>query len=182
MLEYIIIGMVLDNSLTGYDIKKYIENGIGIFYKASFGTLYPALKRLEEKGLLNMTEQMQGNRQKKLYVATDVGKKTFYEWLSSPVDLNDMTENRLVKIYFFDKLPEDVRKIQLKEYEINNINYLRKLFLIQKEYDNIPNKECYYFKLSTLYYGICIVKENIRWCRHLQENKPLQDLIGEQIL
>ena len=46
MLESIILGMVSDNDFTGYDIKKLIENGIGVFYKASYGSLYPALKRL----------------------------------------------------------------------------------------------------------------------------------------
>ncbi|WP_081905926.1 PadR family transcriptional regulator [Kineothrix alysoides] len=41
--------MVLNEDLTGDDIKKLIENGIGTFYKASFGSLYPALKKLTEK-------------------------------------------------------------------------------------------------------------------------------------
>ena len=50
MLDYIILGMVLNEDLTGYDIKKFIENGIGVFYKASYGSLYPALKKLTEKG------------------------------------------------------------------------------------------------------------------------------------
>ena len=40
MLESIALGMLLEKDLTGYDIKKFIENGIGVFYKASFGSLY----------------------------------------------------------------------------------------------------------------------------------------------
>ena len=54
MLESIALGMLLEKDLTGYDIKKFIENGIGVFYKASFGSLYPALKRLTEKGYLKI--------------------------------------------------------------------------------------------------------------------------------
>ena len=46
MLESILLGMVLEEDLTGYDIKKRIETGIGVFYKASFGSLYPALKKM----------------------------------------------------------------------------------------------------------------------------------------
>lgn len=44
MLEYIVLGMVNYEDMTGYDIKKYIESGISVFYKASFGSLYPILK------------------------------------------------------------------------------------------------------------------------------------------
>lgn len=64
MLESIILGMVSDNDFTGYDIKKLIENGIGVFYKASYGSLYPALKRLTDKGCLTTYEKPQGGRKK----------------------------------------------------------------------------------------------------------------------
>ena len=64
MFDYITLGMVLREELTGYDIKKKIESGIGNLYKASHGSLYPALNKLTDKGYLVMTEQMQGNRKK----------------------------------------------------------------------------------------------------------------------
>ncbi len=177
MLDYIIIGMVVNEPLTGYDIKKYIEDGIGIFYKASYGSLYPSLKRLTDKGLLTMTENPQGNRQKKFYHATEKGKNAFLDWLSSPMNINDGADDHLVKVYFFDKLPIDIRDRKLKEYEIRNINYLQKLQALEKHFNKMENKECFYFKLSTLYYGICIVQENIRWCKHLQSKKPLSKLL-----
>ena len=47
MLESIILGMVSDNDFTGYDIKKLIENGIGVFYKASYGSLLSDRKRID---------------------------------------------------------------------------------------------------------------------------------------
>ena len=53
MLASIALGMVLEGDLTGYDIKKRIEKGIGVFYKASFGSLYPALKKLTRNGWLS---------------------------------------------------------------------------------------------------------------------------------
>ncbi|MCL2771777.1 MAG: PadR family transcriptional regulator [Oscillospiraceae bacterium] len=177
MLEFIIIGMVLDESLTGYDIKKYIEKGIGSFYKASYGSLYPSLKKLTEKDYLIMTEQPQSGRQKKYYKITEKGKEAFFEWLSNPADLNDNMNNHLVKVYFFDKLPEDIRNRHLQEYELKNLNYLRKLQALEKHFSKMENKECFYYKLSTLYYGICIVQDNIKWCRHIRERKPLTELI-----
>lgn len=77
MLESIVLGMVLDKDLTGYDIKKIIKNGIGVFYKESFGSLYPALKRLTQKGFLTTCEKPQGSRQK-IFITLQVRGRTSF--------------------------------------------------------------------------------------------------------
>lgn len=180
MLEYLILGMVFGEDLTGYDIKKYIENGIGVFYKASFGSIYPMLKKLTNKGYLIMYDKPQGSRQKKFYQITEEGKNLFNEWLISPMNVLDGTNTHLAKVYFFDKLPPNIRDQQLLEHEINNKNYLHKLQELKRNFDKLENKNCYYFKLSTLYYGICITQESIRWCQHIREGKPLSGLIKKE--
>lgn len=177
MLDCIILGMVFDDQLTGYDIKKYIENGIGVFYKVSYGSLYPALKKLTEKGYLTMYEEPLGGRQKNYYKITDEGKKIFSEWLESPMDVLDGTNTHLAKVYFFGKLPQDVRDRQLLAYEINNESYLRKLLALERDFDKMENKDCFYYKLSTLYYGICVTQETLQWCRHIRAGKPLAELV-----
>lgn len=180
MLDNIILGMVLDDDLTGYDIKKYIENGIGVFYKASFGSLYPALKKLTDKGYLVMYEKPQGGRQKNYYKITEEGREVFMDWLESPMYVLDGTNTNLAKVYFFDKLPSDIRERQLLELEINNENYLQKLEALEKDFNKLENKDCFYHKLSTLYYGICIIQETIRWCKHIRTEKPLTDLTQKE--
>ncbi len=177
MLDYIILGMVLNKELTGYDVKKCIENGIGVFYKASYGSLYPALKKLTAQGYLNMYEKPKGDRQKNYYQLTEDGKKVFLDWLVSPMNVLDGTNTHLAKVYFFDQLPADLRDRQLLEHEINNTNYLKKLKELKREFDKMENKDQYYYKLSTLYYGICITQESIRWCQHIRKGMPLSELI-----
>lgn len=180
MLEYIALGMVLDDDMTGYDIKKHIETGIGVFYKASFGSLYPALKRLTEKGCLTMYDKPQGGRQKKFYRITVQGKELFLKWMVSPTHVLDGNNTHLAKVFFFDKLPPDTRQRQLLEYEVNNTNYLWKLQALADDFDKLENKEDFYYKLSTLYYGIYITQATIRWCHHIRAGKPLVDLVTEE--
>lgn len=179
MLESIILGMVLDEPLTGYDIKKFIENGIGTFYKASYGSLYPSLKKLTDAGFLIMSEKPQGGRQKKYYEITEKGREVFFQWLSSPMNVLDGTNTHLAKVYFFDKLPAAIRDQQLMEHEVNNRNYLHKLKQLEKEFSAMEKKDCYYYKLSTLYYGILITQKSIEWCRHIRFGKALTALIDE---
>lgn len=180
MLEFIILGIVLEKDITGYDIKKNIENGIGVFYKASFGSLYPALKKLANKGDLTIFEKPYGKRKKIFYHITDEGKNKFSNWLSSPIDLFEGTNTYLAKVYFFDQLPADIRERQLLEFQINYENYLNKLKALEKEFDRMDNKECFYFKLSTLYYGICITQKVIAWCKYIRTGEPLSKLIQEE--
>jgi len=177
MIDYIAMGMVFDEALTGYDIKREIEAGIGNFYKASYGNLYPALKKLADKGYLTMTEQLQGNRLKKYYEATALGKTAFLEWLSSPFDLNSSSDSLLARIYFFGVLPEDIRKQQLQAYELYHQQILRKLQALEKRLSASIADDRDYFEMSTLYLGLQHLADSLRWFQHIREKKPLSAFI-----
>ncbi|MCI9413914.1 MAG: PadR family transcriptional regulator [Clostridiales bacterium] len=175
MLEFIVMGMVYEQELTGYDIKKMIEKGVGVFYRASYGSLYPLLGRLTGKGLLTMREQPQGGRARKLYRATEQGRQAFMSWLSTPVEVADGRDTQLVKVYFFDRLPRMQRDCQLRAYEENNRRFLEKLRGLEKQFDKRENRDAHYYKLSTLYYGIGILEETLRWCEKVREERPFSD-------
>ena len=177
MLDYIAIGMVFDEALTGYDIRREIETGIGNFYKASYGSLYPALKKLADKGYLTMTEQLQGNKLKKYYQATDLGKEAFLEWLSSPFDLSSSSDSLLARIYFFSVLPEDLRKQQLQAYELYYQQLLRKLQTLEKRFSASIADDRDYFEMSTLYLGLQHLEDSLRWFRHIGAQKPFSEFI-----
>ena len=178
MLDYIAMGMVFDKARTGYDIKKEVESGIGFFIKASYGSLYPALKKLTEKGYLTMVEEPQGDRVKKYYRATEPGKEAFLEWLAAPFDPNFSSGSLLAKVYFFDKLPSDIRKQQLQEYERHNRQILRKLQAVEKTCSDQDQEK--YYMMSTLYFGLQFVQHNIRWFQHIEAQKPLSAFLQEE--
>ncbi|MCL2568755.1 MAG: PadR family transcriptional regulator [Oscillospiraceae bacterium] len=180
MLDYIALGMVLREPLTGYDIKKEIEKGIGLFYTVSYGSLYPALKKLTAKGYLTMTEQPQGSRVKKYYAATELGKATFLEWLSSPFEPTPSSAPLLAKIYFFGELPEDMRRRQLKECELYYQQVLRKLQIMEKRFADLTMTDRIYFELSTLYFGLQHFQNSVRWFGHISEKKPLSEFIRKE--
>lgn len=154
--------------------------GIGVFYKASYGSLYPALKRLTDKGLLTASESFQGGRKKIMYGITPEGKAHFIRWLSSPVDILEGTNTHLAKVYFFDGLSPEIRERQLLEYERNHENYLKRLERLEEQYRKMERRDCFYYKLSTLYYGICITQKTIQWCRHVRMQKALPELIHQE--
>ena len=179
MLESLILGIILEEERTGYDIKKCISEHFSIFYKASFGSLYPALNRLVGKGLVTTREDTSSARKKIFYLATEVGRSEFLKWLSSPMEILDGTNPNLIKVYFFDHLPSELRDQQLMSYEKNNVDYLNKLLALEQELKGV-DQEKHYYKLSTLYYGILITQRTIEWCQYIRDRKPLSQLIEQK--
>jgi len=179
MLEFIILGMVLDEPLTGYDLKKEIELGVGNFYNVSYGALYPMLKKLHGKGLVTMEECPQGGRQKKYYQATQAGRSAFWEWLSVPFDPAD-NSNALVKIFFFGALEPDVRRKRLEEIENYNTRMIHQLEQMQKKFADQELDDLDYFALSTLYFGIVNGYTTHRWLEHLKERRPHAEFLQQK--
>ena len=56
MLELAILGLLHEQELHGYELKKRLGETLGPFSSASFGSLYPALRRLEAAGAVKAVE------------------------------------------------------------------------------------------------------------------------------
>src|SRR5450631_1068906 len=58
MLELAILGLLEGQSMHGYEIRKRLRDELGQLSNVSFGSLYPALSRLERSGAVRATEDM----------------------------------------------------------------------------------------------------------------------------
>lgn len=56
MLELAILGLVSEQPLHGYELKKRLGETLGVLWGVSYGSLYPALKRLERQGALEVVD------------------------------------------------------------------------------------------------------------------------------
>ena len=56
MLELAVLGLLKEQQLHGYELKKRLTEALGPFSSVSFGSLYPALNRLETAGALRAVE------------------------------------------------------------------------------------------------------------------------------
>lgn len=175
MLEFIILGTLYYHSLTGYDIRKCVEGGIGMFYKASYGSIYPLLGRLSEKGAVVCTDEAQGKRTKKIYSITDLGKREFMTWLEAE-DTGDSIESFMAKVFFFDQLPVEFAYEKISAYEERLLEYQDNLMAKKEVFDKANGKKDFYYKLSTLYFGICKLQSLIGWCETVKIGGDLRTL------
>src|SRR5262245_12033908 len=56
LLELAILGLLKEQDLHGYELKKRLGETLGLFSGVSFGSLYPALARLEAAGAVKAVD------------------------------------------------------------------------------------------------------------------------------
>ena len=88
--EHILLGLICTAPSSGYDLKRiFAATPMGI-YQPSSGTLYPALRRLEQKGLVKAQAPSgqggQSARHRRVYEPTQTGQAAHLTWLRTPVE------------------------------------------------------------------------------------------------
>jgi DNA-binding PadR family transcriptional regulator len=85
---------------SGYEIKGLVDTSTRFFWAASYGRIYPELKRLEREGLVAGSDASQGDRRRTVYELTAEGRKLFSEWVADPPDVYELRDEALLKLFF----------------------------------------------------------------------------------
>lgn len=103
----ICLGILTRGEATGYEIRKTFEDsGLQHFVEASFGSIYPALGRLTEEGLVSVREEPQEKRpDRKVYSITSQGRTAFLSTLMRPVGEDKHRSPFVFAMLFSDLLP-----------------------------------------------------------------------------
>jgi DNA-binding PadR family transcriptional regulator len=104
---YVILGLVRTEARSGYEIKSIVDETTRFFWAASYGQIYPELKRLSEAGLVVGVDSPTGGRRRTVYEITADGEEELVEWLRQPPVTFEMREEGLLKLFFADALPRD---------------------------------------------------------------------------
>jgi DNA-binding PadR family transcriptional regulator len=122
LLELAILGLLHESPLHGYELRKRLNAGLGAFRALSYGTLYPCLRELVDRGWIaestsaaNLPGALRGatgsgsRRARIVYEFTAEGKEHFESLLSQsgPAAWEDDTFN--VHFAFFARTDADVR-------------------------------------------------------------------------
>jgi len=104
----ICLGILTRGDATGYEIKKLFEDdGYQHFVEASFGSIYPALNRLTEDGLVSVREEAQEKRpDRKVYSITPKGQSAFVGALLKPLPEDKHRSPFVFAMLFSHLLPQ----------------------------------------------------------------------------
>ena len=72
--RFVILGFLLNDSLSGYEIGEIIKQSTNNFWKESDASIYPTLKLLAREGLIVSETVQVGERRKEIFTITSLGK------------------------------------------------------------------------------------------------------------
>jgi DNA-binding PadR family transcriptional regulator len=165
MLDYIILGFLLHGDMTGYDIKQFMAHSTAYFYDASFGSIYPMLKKLEGSGLITSMESVEGGKFRKEYSLTDQGRHAFLKWLNEPIELGRGVYTHLVKIFFYGWMPPEKAAVLIQEYIVKMQEELNSLDELSEKIKGYSG----FYEASTLDFGREYYTFAIIWCKNFIE-------------
>lgn len=112
------LSMLYEKDATGYEIRQMsVSDDCAYFVEASFGSIYPALARLEDDGLLtSRTEQQDGKPAKKIYSITEAGRAAFVQELHEPLGEDVFRSPFLLFATHAHLLPRSLVKARVNEF------------------------------------------------------------------
>ena len=114
----ICLGILTRGDATGYEIKKlFDDDGYQHFVEASFGSIYPALNRMTEDGLVSVRSESQEKRpDRKVYSITPKGREAFIATLMKPLPEDRHRSPFVFAMLFADQLPRERVTEMLNNY------------------------------------------------------------------
>ncbi len=85
-LGYALLGLLQQKPASGYDLRKIFSSTALMSYSDSPGAIYPALRRLEQQGLISgRVEAGSGMRRRQLFRLTRQGVAELKKWIARPL-------------------------------------------------------------------------------------------------
>lgn len=109
-VEQLCLSILYEGEATGYDIRRHFSAGeAALFADASIGAIYPALAKLEAKGLVGFViEEQIGKPSRKVYRITEAGRQTFVAALREPLAKDKYQSSFLHFLRFAHLAPRDI--------------------------------------------------------------------------
>ena len=169
-LDCVILGLLNDEELTGYEIKKRIDSTLSMFWGASYGSIYPTLSLLEENELATKIETEENGRTKKVYTITEKGRIHLKQWLSLPIEKDELRYETLLKLFFGESVGPDttIKHIESFEEKIkqkipqlgSSINILEKI---------VHEDPAHIYYLLTAKFGMKVFNVYLEWCEEAKK-------------
>jgi DNA-binding PadR family transcriptional regulator len=164
----VVLGLLAHGPRSGYDIKATVDRSTRFLWAASYGQIYPELRRLEKEGLVVGEDAPTGGRSRRVYSLTGAGRSALEEWLLSTTFTVELRDESLLRLFFADLLPREQALRLLDDRRKGHEQLLEVLRAI----DARPGQDPEFVDL-VLRWGIDFNEWGRQWCeQQLQRLSP----------
>ena len=164
--DYVILGLLSEEPMTGYQIKQIIDIRFKFFWNESYGQLYPSLKSLRDNGYIEeLDADASQKRSRKTYRLTADGLKALRHWLAQPVEKESVRLEILLKMYFSHLIEKDVMLGHVLKFKAAHERDLHILSLFEKELKTIEDDDpAHPTILRVVDFGRKANRAYLEWC------------------
>ncbi len=116
LLAYALLGLLHQQPRSGYDLRKIFANTPMGTFSDSPGAIYPALRRLEKRGLISgRVHPSRGIRRRRLYRPTSSGKRAFKAWQTKAITSDDLVhcaDELMLRFSFMDETADSAQAMR----------------------------------------------------------------------
>ena len=182
-LEFAVLGLLHDQPMHGYELRKRLNSVLGSFRAISYGSLYPCLRDLVNQGYIAEdgpadagAPALSGRRARIVYKLTAEGKERFAALVSEigPDAWEDETFD--VHFAFFGRTPKDVRLRILQ----GRRSRLEERLAALRESMGRTRERLDDYTLELQRHGLESVESEMRWLGGLIESEQAAPSAGRQ--
>ena len=159
--RYAILGMLLENPRTGYEIKTFMGKSTTYFWRESDSTIYPMLRVLAKEGKVISETSYVGKKKKDIFSITDTGRAEFDAWMKSPTGSEIPRNEFLLKLFFTIDQNEVIRLFQERLEKVMETRVAYKK--IEKRLEALDASPRQVIRLKALRYGMTQLAIEIKW-------------------
>lgn len=165
-LKSVMLGFLTSGDFTGYELKHLMERSVGHFFGASYGSIYPALKDLEEAGLVRSTRVVQADRpNKKIYTITPEGEAYFRARLAEP-PAGDSFRSEFLMHLFFGHLQDPERLLErVGRYRAGHEAMIERLKEVEEEFGDVATP----YQMMCLRSGLSHAENRVSFLEGIEE-------------
>lgn len=164
-IDCVILGLLSHEDLTGYEIKKRMDTTLKYFWGASYGSIYPALSDLVERGLATKRDGAENGRSKLIYSITEDGRVYLRTWIALPVEKDELRYETLLKLFFGREGGEEQAIAHIDAFREKIEKDMSDLLGVEKTLKSVFNMDdTHKYYLLTVEFGIKTYEAYLEWC------------------
>ncbi len=168
-LDALLLFLTSAKNQSGYDIRQLFQSSPVGMFSDSPGAIYPALARLEMRGLLASAAE-DGGRRRRAYRLTEAGERGLRAWLTAPIApeavVRRVEDLDLRFVIVAETLGREAARTFLAEY-VAALDARQHEVI---EFRAGPGQAMSRAPLEALDLGLRLGRARLEWCRELLEN------------
>jgi DNA-binding PadR family transcriptional regulator len=165
--EQVLLGMIVGQPRSGYDLRKLFTATPAAVYQPSAGALYPALRRLEQRGMLCAEVAVSsGRRGRRIWHPTEAGRAVHLDWVRLPVRADTVAADLGLHLMRFVMMEHQLTAGEIREFLVSLIEALEGSVkgmegFVATEGVQFPGRH----PLLALRHGVMVHKASLDWAR-----------------